>query len=109
MEEHFNENYMESEKYPKSEFKGKILNIETYDFSNTSPFEITVQGNLTVHGITKPKKMTVTIKNKEQVIIAETKFQINLADHNIQRPQILWEKLSENIAVTGNFNYILYK
>jgi hypothetical protein len=109
MEEHFNENYMESEKFPKSEFKGKILEIEKYDFSKTDSYKVKIEGTLTVHGVSKKRTLEVTIYREGAALIGTTKFIISLADHNIQRPQILWEKLSENIEVTANFEYQLYQ
>jgi hypothetical protein len=109
MEEHFNENYLESEKYPKAEYVGKIMNPETYDFSKPNTFVVKVQGELTMHGIKKSKTIEVTIKNESRAFTANTKFDILLADYNIQRPQILWEKLSETVSVTSTLNYSIYK
>ena len=53
MEDHFNENYLESSKYPKAEFKGYITNITTVDFSKNGKYPVTVEGNLTIHGVTQ--------------------------------------------------------
>jgi hypothetical protein len=109
MEEHFNENYMESEKFPKSDFKGKILNIDQIDFSQSTPFTVKVQGVFTIHGVSQSKTIDVVLKNAAGIIQAETKFNILLGDYNIQRPQILWEKLSEQVAIDAILYYSLYK
>ena len=109
MQEHFNENYMESEKYPKSEFKGKIINIKSLDLSKSGEYKLQVEGNFTIHGVTKNKKIDFIIINKEGKIQADSKFQVALADHKIDRPQIVWEKLAENVQVTLTLNYEVYK
>jgi hypothetical protein len=109
MEEHFNENYMESEKFPKGEFKGKILEIEKYDFSQPTIYKIKLQGTLTIHGVAKSTTIDGTISLVDKKLTGDTKFTIRLADYNIQRPQLLWEKLSETIEITSHFNYELYK
>jgi len=109
MEEHFNENYMESEKYPKSDFKGKILEMEKYDFSKPSILKVKILGNLTIHGVTKSKTIDATITISDSKLKGETKFTVNLSDFNIQRPQLLWEKLSEVIEITSLFNYEVFK
>ena len=109
MEEHFNENYMETPKYPKSEFSGKILQIENYDISAEGHYKLTVEGILTVHGVAVPRKMDVILINTAGKITATTEFKIPLADHNIDRPQILFEKLAEIVDVKATLNYALFK
>jgi hypothetical protein len=52
MQEHFNENYVESNKYPKSTFKGKVLNVSAVNFSKDGAYPVSVEGDLTFHGIT---------------------------------------------------------
>lgn len=109
MQEHFNENYLESEKYPRAEFKGHIDHIELVDWKLSSPMEVTVTGFLNVHGVSKERTLTVTISKKNSNIVGATKFNIALEDHNIDRPKILWEKIAENVDVTSNFVYEPYK
>ena len=109
MEEHFNENYMESGKYPKSEFKGKIKNPEQLNFSSTTPFTVSVTGTLTIHGVAKERTIEVTVVNLGGKIEGKTNFTIALTDHNIDRPKILWEKLAETVNVTSTFTYEPYK
>lgn len=109
MEEHFNENYMESGKYPKSEFKGKIKNPEQYNFGSSTPFVVSVTGNLTIHGVAKERTIEVTVVNQGGKIEGKANFTIALSDHNIDRPKILWEKLAETVNVTTTFTYEPYK
>jgi hypothetical protein len=105
MEEHFNENYLESDKYPECVFKGKIAGIEKLDLNAKEPFKTTITGNLTLHGVTKERTIDVTILPKGGTLVGDSKFLIALADHKIDRPQIVWEKLAENVQVTTNFIY----
>jgi hypothetical protein len=109
MQEHFNENYMESEKYPKSEFKGKVVGIENYSLSTTGSYKVQVEGTLTIHGVAKPRKIDVNIENKNGVLIVDSKFDILLTDHNIERPQIVWQKIAEIVQTTLSLSYESYK
>src|SRR5664279_1987794 len=62
MEEHFNENYMESDKYPKSVFKGKIANINSVNFKKPGEYPVTVKGTLEIHGVSKDVETPGTFK-----------------------------------------------
>src|ERR1700744_1249386 len=83
MEEHFNENYMESDKYPKAIFKGKITNLSAVNFTKDGSYKVTVSGPLTMHGITNNVTADGTISIKNGVISANSKFKIKLADYKI--------------------------
>lgn len=109
MEEHFNENYMETGKFPKSEFKGKIDDVKDIDWQRPTVQTITVSGTLIIHGVAKERTFSVTLHRKDRAIVAETKFSIPLADHNIDRPKLLWEKLAENVNVHATITYEPYK
>jgi len=97
MQEHFNENYMESDKFPTSDFKGKIL--EQIDFSKPGSYPITVKGNLQIHGVTKEytTKGLLVITNGEAK--ASSTFNVKLADHNIKIPTIVFKQIAETILV----------
>ncbi|KQR69803.1 YceI family protein [Pedobacter sp. Leaf176] len=97
MQEHFNENYMESDRYPTSDFKGKI--IEQIDFSKSGSYPITVKGNLQIHGVSKEytTKGLLTIANGEAK--ASSTFNVKLADHNIKIPTIVFKQIAETILV----------
>ena len=98
MQEHFNENYMESDKYPKSTFKGKIN--EKVDYTKDGTHNVTITGNLEVHGVTKPRTLPATITIKGGVITVDLKFNIALKDHEIKVPEAVGAKIAENIEVT---------
>lgn len=109
MQEHFNENYMESEKFPKSEFKGKIQNIAGYDLTKPGKYTVKIEGTLTIHGVAKPRTLDAVLTvAADKKIAGETKFNVLLADHTIQRPQLLWEKLSESVEITAFLTYQEY-
>lgn len=107
-EEHFNENYVESHKYPKSKFKGKIINIHNIDLAKQGRYDVVVEGELTIHGITNKikKKGTLVVKNGK--IYAKSKFEISLKDYNIKIPNLVKNKVAEIIPIDVNMVYELY-
>jgi hypothetical protein len=104
MEDHFNENYVESSKYPKSDFKGVITNIKDIDFSKDGTYPAHVKGSLTIHGITKEVETNGTIEVKGGKVAAKTKFNVILKDYGIAGSQI-GKKIAEQIAVTVDTQY----
>lgn len=99
MEEHFNENYMESSKFPKSEFKGKIENIGSVNFKADGTYNVKVKGDLTMHGVTKNITTDATITVKGGVISCTSKFFVNPKDFNIAIPSAVQDKISNNIEI----------
>jgi hypothetical protein len=105
MEEHFNENYLESNKFPKSDFKGKITNISEVNFSKDGEYKVNVEGKLTMHGITQ------TVSTKGEIIVkggkffAKAKFKIQLADYKIDRPSVVKDKISETATIEVDAAY----
>ncbi len=99
MEEHFNENYVESEKYPKAEFRGAIENAETVKWTTDGVYPIGVKGSLTLHGITKPVTVPLTLIIKEGKAGVSGKFPLALVDYGVKIPTILTSKIAEVVAV----------
>ncbi len=95
--EHFNEKYMESEKYPKASFSGKI--IEPIDFSSDGSYDVRAKGELDIHGQKQTRiiKAKLTIENGQVYVNAH--FFIPLADHNISIPSIVSQKIATEIEV----------
>lgn len=95
--EHFNENYLETNKYPNASFEGKI--IEDINFETDGVYEVRAKGNLTVHGVAQERiiKSSITIKNKN--ITLKSNFTVLLTDHNIPIPKVVHEKLAGEIKV----------
>jgi polyisoprenoid-binding protein YceI len=84
IQEHFNEpRWLDSEKFPKATFKGKITNLSAVDFKKDGTYEADVTGDLTIHGITKPATTKATIVVAGQSLSTTTEFAIKLADYGI--------------------------
>ena len=109
MEEHFNENYVESSKYPKASFKGTIQNLSAIDFSKDGTYPTTVKGKMTIHGQTKDvtSKGNITIKNNK--VSADATFNLNVKEYNIKIPKLLTENIAEVVEVKVQLKYEPYK
>lgn len=105
MEEHFNENYMESEKFPKANFKGKIINLASVNFTKTGTYEVTVEGDLTIHDTTNKISTKGTVEVVTGGINASSKFNIVPEDYKISIPGIVREKINKNLEVTVSVKY----
>lgn len=105
VEEHFNENYMESHLYPKAIFKGKITNFNTVDISQDGSYPISIEGNLTMHGETRPVKTNGTLTIKGGKISARTEFTISLANYKIRVEEQYKDRIKDQIRLTVHFDY----
>jgi hypothetical protein len=105
MEEHFNENYLESDKFPKSSFKGKITNLSSVDFSKTGIYNVTVEGDLTIHDVTNKISTKGTLEVVTGGINANSKFNIIPEDYKINIPGVVREKINKNLEVTVAMKY----
>ena len=103
MQDHFNESYLESDKYPNAEFKGTI--VTSADLSKDGTFPVVVKGELLLHGVSKhyEEKGTVQVHGSEW--IADAKFQIKLVDHQIKIPSLMLENIAEIVDVTVHADY----
>ena len=97
MQEHFNEKYMESDKYPKSSFSGKIN--EAVNWTADGEYKVTVTGKLLIHGTEKDRTIPALIVIKGGKVSATSEFMIKTADHKIEIPKLVWEKIAEEIKV----------
>jgi polyisoprenoid-binding protein YceI len=95
---HFNENYIESDKYPNARFKGKI--IEDIDFNKAGKYKVRAKGKFSVHGKENPMTIRCSILITKGQIKVNSEFVVYLKDHNIQIPTIVNQKLSEKINVS---------
>ena len=102
MEEHFNENYMESSKFPKATFKGKVLNFSASKLSATKT-SYDLEGDLTIHGVTKKIKTKIGLIFTAGKITATSAFSVKAADYKIDIPNLVKEKFAENIKISLNF------
>lgn len=108
MQEHFNENYMESEKFPKSTFKGKVTNISTVNIKKDGVYNVEVTGDLTIHGVTKNKTIPGTVEIKNGIPEAKAKFKVTPQEFNIQIPDLVKEKIAKEIEITMDIPYSAY-
>ena len=108
MQEHFNENYMESDKFPYAQYKGKINDIGKIDFATDTSgnfikpttYNVTTKGKMTIHGVTRDVVTTgkIILKGKQATI--KTNFDVLLVDYNIEKPTIMAMKIADKIEVT---------
>lgn len=105
MQEHFNENYMESDKFPKASFKGKVTNLDKIDFSKNGTQSVELSGEMTIHGVTKPFTTKGTLEIQTGKIIGKSKFSIKPEDYNITIPGVVREKIAKEMDVTVVMNY----
>lgn len=98
--EHFNENYMESDKYPEASFKGKI--IEDVDLSVDGTYQVRTKGILTIHNVPQERIIQSDITVKEHIITLHSTFTVLLSDHNIPVPMVVNQKLANEIKVEVN-------
>ena len=103
MEEHFNENYMESDKYKTAVFKGKIN--DPVNFNKDGIYHVSADGELEVHGVKQKRSIEGTITVKGNTLTLNTTFNIALKDHNIKIPKAVMENIAEIMKVTAMINY----
>lgn len=102
MKEHFNEKYLESEKFPKATFQGVF---EGFTLSQSGEQPVTAKGKLTIHGVTREVVIPGTLEFSAGKVVAKAKFIIKLEDYKVKIPQIVWQNIAEEVEVTIEFNY----
>jgi polyisoprenoid-binding protein YceI len=105
MEEHFNENYLESTKFPKASFKGKVIKTSSVNFTSNGSFTATIEGELNIHGIVKkvstPAKFTVN----NGKITGMASFTLLISDFNIEIPGVVADKIAKEAQINVNCLY----
>ncbi|MEO9967875.1 MAG: YceI family protein [Reichenbachiella sp.] len=102
MQEHFNENYMESEKYPKSTFTGKVENWDATAGDKT----VVASGQLTIHGVTTQVSTTAQLSIQGERMIVDSTFPVALAEYKIKIPKALFYNIADTVEVTVHFEYV---
>ena len=105
MQEHFNEKYIESDKYPKATFKGKITDMNKVDLSKDGNYTVDVEGEITIHGETQPLKTKVNFVVKDKLISASSTFNLRVKDFKITIPTLVVKNIAEVVEVKVSFNY----
>jgi polyisoprenoid-binding protein YceI len=104
MQEHFNENYMESDEYPNASFKGKIIEKITLNYGET--LSVNISGELVIHGVSQHRDIPITLKtNADGTILASGKFNVKVADHKVKIPTLVFKNIAEVVEVS--FEYAL--
>lgn len=101
MKEHFNDNYMESEKYPEATFKGKIIGFQT----ESSRSEAIAEGEMMIHGVKKQVRIPGEILNQKNSLLMKAIFKVILEDYDIEIPKLMFQKIAEEVEVTVEFEF----
>lgn len=105
MEEHFNENYMESDNIPKAGFKGRINNISVVSVAKDGSYPVTADGDLTIHGVTKKVSIPGTLTVKGGQVALQAKFKVTPKDYNIKIPSLVADKIADAMNVSVDCKY----
>jgi polyisoprenoid-binding protein YceI len=100
MQEHFNEKYIESEKYPQSSFKGKIN--EAFDLTKPGEYTVTATGKLNIHGVDQDRTINGKIVVTDKDVQLTAVFKVKLTDHKIDVPKLVMAKIAEDVEVKVN-------
>jgi polyisoprenoid-binding protein YceI len=105
MEEHFNENYVESDKYPKATFRGKIVNLAYVDFAKEGNYTLDIAGEINLHGVTQPLTLKAEVVVRGGTVHAKAVFPLRVKDFKIEVPRLVINNIAEVVEVTVSFNY----
>jgi polyisoprenoid-binding protein YceI len=105
MQRHFNDSYVESDKFPTSTFKGFITDNDNVDYSTAGSYPVVVEGDLTIHGVTNSITTPGTIELTEGGIRANAIFIVKPADYDIKIPKIVRRKIAEEMEITVKMKY----
>ncbi|SDF57630.1 YceI-like domain-containing protein [Dyadobacter soli] len=107
MQEHYNENYMETAKYPAASFTGKIN--EHIDYGKDGTFTVSAEGVLDIHGVKQKRVLRGQLVIDHGQCTLTSEFDVRLTDHNIQVPTLVIAKIAESISVKNKFVLTLKK
>jgi polyisoprenoid-binding protein YceI len=100
MQEHFNENYMESDKFPNATFKGSVVNVADIDFKKDGTHDVAISGDLTIHGVTNAVEEKGVFRIEDGKIHGNSVFSVLLEDYDIKVPGAVKKQISESIEIT---------
>lgn len=103
MQEHFNENYVESDKYPQAALKATIKNLQEIDAQKPEKQNVILDGELTIHGVSKKMEIAGTIEKSDGQWIAQSTFIVKPSDFNIKIPKVVEKNIAGEIEVTLKF------
>lgn len=100
MQQHFNENYVESNKFPRAVFKGALTDKEAIPYNKDSVYHVVVKGALTLHGVTKQLEVPGTLQVSSGRLLGKATFTLQLSDYNIAIPALVKDKVSKTVTIT---------
>lgn len=110
MRQHFNsDDYMDSDKYPKADFKGIIKDVSKVNFAKDGTYPVIVEGSLTIHGVTNKVTATGSVTVKDGKVNTFAKFPVKLADYKVTTPAFTASKIAQVVEVTVSCSYEPYK
>lgn len=105
MEEHFNENYMDSDKHPKATFKGNIVNFKMSDLSNKEK-EYKIKGTLTIKGKSNPVETLAKLKLVDGKVVVDANFSVKPEDYGIEIPGIVRKKIAQSVKIILHYELV---
>jgi len=105
MQEHFNENYMESGKYPNASFKGNVLDFEQPDLTKNQSYQWQLKGIMSIHGVDQPVEQAVQVEVKEGKLSLSGDFFIKASDYKVEIPASKKDNISNDLKITVKFQY----
>ena len=99
MQEHFNENYLESDKYPKATFSGRFVGLDAATLATAGPHNTQVEGDLTMHGVTHHIKVPASVELKGSQLLAQATFPVATADYGITIPLLVRNSIAKVVTV----------
>ena len=99
MQEHFNENYLESDKYPRATFSGRFVGLDAAGLAGPGPHGAVVEGTLTMHGVARRVRVPATLELRGGLLLAQATFVVASADYNIEIPLLVRDKIDKEISV----------
>jgi len=106
-QEHLNEKYLESDKYPKAAFKGVIEG--NIIWNKDGEYYVKAKGNLDIHGTSLERVIPITVTIKNGVVSSTSKFKVKVADHKVEIPSLVFKKVAEEVEITLNATFIPYE
>ena len=103
MQEHFNENYVESDKFPQAVLKATVSNKSSININKPGKQDVILQADITIHGVTKNMEIKGTCENVGGKLVAQATFILKPSDFNIQIPKAVADNIAKEIEVTVNF------
>jgi polyisoprenoid-binding protein YceI len=100
MQEHFNENYVDSDQFPKGEFRGNITNNGEINYGKEGSYAARVKGKLTIHGVTRDIETTGTVRVEKDGLRSISSFNIRLSDYNVRIPSLVKDKISNVVKIS---------